>query len=84
MKVRFKVFSNGVETLCPTISFLAQKLRAVAREQTHTDRKANLSDPFFLQFIVVFHICFFWVKPENQKHMKKQGQSNKKYFVYNG
>ena len=32
----------AVGTLCPKISFLAQKLRAVAREQTHrTDRESK-------------------------------------------
>ena len=37
-------------TLCPKISFLAQKLRTVARQT----EKAKLRDPFFLQFIF-FH-----------------------------
>ena len=56
MKICTKTFSNGdikklgkklevlaVGTLCPKISFLAQKLRAVAREHTHThtDRESK-------------------------------------------
>ena len=38
----------AIGTLCSQISFLAQKLRAVAREQTHTQtEKAKLREPFF-------------------------------------
>ena len=71
----------AVGTLCPKISFLAQKLRAVALEQTHRQtEKAKLRDPFFLRFIF-FHY-FYWVKPKNQKHMQKQGRCNK-YMLTN-
>ena len=65
MKIRSKIFSNGdikklgkrlevlaLGTLCPKISFVAQKLRALGREQTHRHtEKTKLRDPFFLQFI---------------------------------
>ena len=58
MNIRSKIFLSGdikkmgempPGTLCPKISFLDQKLRAVAREQTHThrERKQNLETPFF-------------------------------------
>ena len=61
----------AVGTLCPKISFLAQKLRAVASKETDTHTaKAKLRDPFFLQFIFYY---FYWVKPENQKHAKTKG-----------
>ena len=71
MQIPSKFLSNGdieklgkslealaVGTLCSKIRFLAQKLRAVAREQTHThtERKQNLETPFFcnLFFFIVF------------------------------
>ena len=53
-------------TLCPKISFLAQKLRAVAREQTDRQRKQNLETPFFCNLFF-----YDWVENENQKHMQK-------------
>ena len=43
----------AVGTLCPKISFLAQKLWAISREQTE---KAKLRYPFFLQFIFIIFI----------------------------
>ena len=56
------------QTLCPKISFLAQKLRAVGREQTdrHTE-KTKLKDPFFCNLF----FYFYWVENENQNYMQK-------------
>ena len=61
------------ETLCPKISFLAQKLQALAREQTDTHahthtEKTKLRDPFFSAIIFFY---FDSVQNEIQKHMQK-------------
>ena len=51
---RLEVLPPG--TLCPKISFLAQELRAVAREQTHTHthtHRENLEAPFFCNYFFI-------------------------------
>ena len=63
---RLEVLAPG--TLCPKISFLAQKLRAVAREQTDTHtEKTKLRDPYFLQFIFHFHLFDNTIQEQMQK-----------------
>ena len=81
MRFKMKISKNwekhlevlALGTLCPKISFLAQKLRAVAHEQTRTHihthtEKTKLRDPFFLQFIIFY---FDWVENERQNYMQK-------------
>ena len=88
MKIRSKIFLMEISrnwekhlevlalgTLCPKISFLAQKLQALAREQTdthahthtRTQRKQNLETPFFCNYFLNFDS----LQNKNQKHMQK-------------